>query len=107
MKNFRADKKLKRKRAWKRWRKTKNILDNWIKEERNRVKAGLPHRKPPVAYSVPKKHTTKEQRIAYEIKKKKVGEALKAWKEKKPVVKLKWYQTLWLKILNLLKIRKK
>jgi len=82
MGNFRPDKKLKRKKAWKRWRKTRNILENWVKEESNRVKLGLPPRKPPVRFSKRRKYPIKELPKA----------------SKKPKSMLKWYQKLgvWL-----------
>ena len=59
MGNFRPDKKLKRKRARKKWRKNRNILENWWKEERNRRKAGLPRRAPPVRFAKKRKYPTR------------------------------------------------
>lgn len=97
---FRPDKKLKRKRAWKRWRKTRNTLENWLKEEGNR---GLPHRNPPVEFAQRKKYPRKGLSPS-QINKLMKETQEKATKQKQEaVVKLKWYKKLWLTILKWLK----
>jgi len=79
MRNFRPDKKLKRKKAHKKWQKTRNILEQWLREERNRIKQSLPPRKSPVRFSKRRKYPIKEL-------------------PKRPKSMLKWYQKLgvWL-----------
>lgn len=84
MKNFRPDKKLKRKNAWKRYRKTKNILDDWVRQLRNENRTS---NYPPVSF--PKKlkyhrHLVPKV-IKLELKKKKQ----KIWKKIKTFMKKK------------------
>ncbi len=91
-KNFRPDKKLKRKKAWKQYKKIRNILKFW----RRSVANGKQSKKnPPVRFSQPLRMKKLLKRIAKKL-----------LKDKKNVVKLKWYQKLWKKIKTLL-IRKK
>jgi len=107
MKNFRPDKKLERKRAWKWWRKTRNTLKDWLREESNRAEAGLPHRNPPVEFAQRRKYPirgitpAKRRELMYKSLKEAQEKAAKQKQE--VVVKLKWYQKLWLTILKWLK----
>lgn len=100
MGNFRPDKKLKRKQAHKRWKKTRNTLENWLKEERNRKKAGLPSRKPPVRPARRRKYPPTEMQIKLAKKIEETREAFKVQKKKslKPlrdfIIEPKWYQRL-------------
>lgn len=89
MENFRPDKKLKRKRTYKRWRRIRNILENWIREERNKIEAGLKSKGMPVRFGKRRKYPTPEH----------IEET-----SKKPEIVLKWYQKLWNWIKNLFNI---
>ena len=50
MKNFRSDKKTKRKRQFVDYTKKKNILRGWQKEQENRRRVGLPLQRMPVDF---------------------------------------------------------
>ena len=50
MKNFRSDKKTKRKGQWQDFKKKNNILRRWKKEQENRKRAGLPTKRMPVDF---------------------------------------------------------
>lgn len=64
MKNYRSDKKLKRKKQWKKYDKIKKILKDWRARQLNRQMVGLPGEKPPVFFTDRKKY---EQRISKSV----------------------------------------
>lgn len=55
MKNFRSDKKTKRKKQWTDYKKKRNILRRWQKEQANRKREGLPLKRMPVDFPKSKK----------------------------------------------------
>ena len=61
MKNFKPDKKLRRKRQYKDYKKKNNILTQWQREQENRRDAGLPLRRMPVEFPERKKYASKNK----------------------------------------------
>ena len=101
MENFRSDKKLRRKQAWKRYEKTRNILNAWAKGARNSKWSG---KRPSVQFPKSKKWPSRVEPISGGVNPIRMPQSSQGPKN---VIKLKWYQRLWKIIQKLLKLKRK
>lgn len=97
--NSRTNKTLKRKKAYKDWRKKKNIIENYLKQQKNRADIGLPPKRSPVWFIKARKYLSKaEEKI---LKK-------ETLQEKERVVekfeKMGWWRKFQLRVLYFLKV---